>query len=372
MLEVELLPGDGALLAPDWVPWAERLAEMQGAGGAATQDDDDDDDESDDDDDDDEDSDDDDDDDESDDDDVDDDDDSDDDDAVGRPRRRRRRRRHRRAGRRDDDDDDSTGRRLGRPTSPTIRRAPEADADDDSHDDELGRRGRRPAAARRADLTRPLTRASSAGPAGAACTTAPTPRGAGACRRAGVRSAGRRPRSSIERISWRTSSGSIAVKVATRSWLRPSLRYGSVSTMPFARSVAATAAASIDVVEVDRGDDLRAVRRVGDERASRTRRRLGPVVERRRRLAGAGVGPGEAAVARCIQRVWSSSSSSVVSAGVFSVWSSRELSTAFLRLRNSGMYRPLAAIRSMRSIAAGENSASQRPPSEAKFFCGAK
>jgi len=29
-----------------------------------------------------------------------------------------------------------------------------------------------------------------------------------------------------------------------RSWLRPSLRYGSVSTIPFARSVAATAAAS--------------------------------------------------------------------------------------------------------------------------------
>ena len=27
VLEVELLPGDGALLAPPWVPWAERLAE---------------------------------------------------------------------------------------------------------------------------------------------------------------------------------------------------------------------------------------------------------------------------------------------------------------------------------------------------------
>jgi hypothetical protein len=31
VLEVELLPGEGALLAPDWVPWAERLADYQAA-----------------------------------------------------------------------------------------------------------------------------------------------------------------------------------------------------------------------------------------------------------------------------------------------------------------------------------------------------
>jgi hypothetical protein len=31
VLEVELLPGDDALLAPDWVPWAVRLAEYQAA-----------------------------------------------------------------------------------------------------------------------------------------------------------------------------------------------------------------------------------------------------------------------------------------------------------------------------------------------------
>lgn len=31
VLEVELLPGDAALLAPDWVPWAVRLAEYQAA-----------------------------------------------------------------------------------------------------------------------------------------------------------------------------------------------------------------------------------------------------------------------------------------------------------------------------------------------------
>ena len=38
-----------------------------------------------------------------------------------------------------------------------------------------------------------------------------------------------------------------------------------------------------------------------------------------------------------IHASWSSSSSRVLSAGVFSVWFSRELSTAFLRLRKSGM-----------------------------------
>ncbi|MCY1717914.1 DUF3027 domain-containing protein [Microbacterium sp. SL62] len=44
VLEVELLPGDGALLAPDWVPWATRLAEYQAAQAAAAVDDDSDDD----------------------------------------------------------------------------------------------------------------------------------------------------------------------------------------------------------------------------------------------------------------------------------------------------------------------------------------
>ena len=53
---------------------------------------------------------------------------------------------------------------------------------------------------------------------------------------------------SIEAVRARTSAGSIAAKVATRSWLRPSLRYGSVSTMPLALRMPATAAASIDYV----------------------------------------------------------------------------------------------------------------------------
>ena len=48
----------------------------------------------------------------------------------------------------------------------------------------------------------------------------------------------------MQAVSARTSSGSIAGNIAIRSWLRPSLRYGSTSTMPLARSVAASAAAS--------------------------------------------------------------------------------------------------------------------------------
>ncbi len=35
VLEVELLPGDGALLAPDWLPWSERLEEWHAAQAAA-------------------------------------------------------------------------------------------------------------------------------------------------------------------------------------------------------------------------------------------------------------------------------------------------------------------------------------------------
>lgn len=34
VLEAELLPGEGSLLAPDWVPWAERLEELRAAQAA--------------------------------------------------------------------------------------------------------------------------------------------------------------------------------------------------------------------------------------------------------------------------------------------------------------------------------------------------
>jgi hypothetical protein len=30
-MEAELMPGEGALLAPDWVPWAERLEDYRAA-----------------------------------------------------------------------------------------------------------------------------------------------------------------------------------------------------------------------------------------------------------------------------------------------------------------------------------------------------
>jgi len=35
VLELELLPGEGALLAPDWVPWSDRLEEYRAAQAAA-------------------------------------------------------------------------------------------------------------------------------------------------------------------------------------------------------------------------------------------------------------------------------------------------------------------------------------------------
>ena len=34
VMEAELMPGDGALLAPDWVPWAERLEDYRAAQAA--------------------------------------------------------------------------------------------------------------------------------------------------------------------------------------------------------------------------------------------------------------------------------------------------------------------------------------------------
>lgn len=40
VLEVELMPGSGAVLAPDWVPWSDRLAEYTAAQGESESDDD--------------------------------------------------------------------------------------------------------------------------------------------------------------------------------------------------------------------------------------------------------------------------------------------------------------------------------------------
>lgn len=42
VLEVELMPGDGSLLAPDWTPWSERMADWRAAQGDEVEHDDDD------------------------------------------------------------------------------------------------------------------------------------------------------------------------------------------------------------------------------------------------------------------------------------------------------------------------------------------
>ena len=39
VLEAELMPGEGALLSPEWVPWSDRLAEYEAAQGADESDD---------------------------------------------------------------------------------------------------------------------------------------------------------------------------------------------------------------------------------------------------------------------------------------------------------------------------------------------
>src|SRR5688500_3335313 len=50
----------------------------------------------------------------------------------------------------------------------------------------------------------------------------------------------------MHRVSAATSSGSMAGNRATRTWLRPSFRYDSVSTTPLARSTLLTVVASTD------------------------------------------------------------------------------------------------------------------------------
>ncbi|WIA99687.1 DUF3027 domain-containing protein [Curtobacterium sp. MCBA15_012] len=40
VLEVELMPGDGSLVAPEWVPWSERMAEYRASQGESEDDED--------------------------------------------------------------------------------------------------------------------------------------------------------------------------------------------------------------------------------------------------------------------------------------------------------------------------------------------
>ena len=75
-----------------------------------------------------------------------------------------------------------------------------------------------------------------------------------------------------------TSSESMLGNIATRNWLRPSLRYGSVSTIAV-RAKDRRDLVGVDVVaEVDRADDGAAICGVGDE-GRREVRGLGPGVE---------------------------------------------------------------------------------------------
>ena len=73
-----------------------------------------------------------------------------------------------------------------------------------------------------------------------------------------------------------------------------------------------------------------------------------------------------------IQSSCSAISTSVPIAGVLYVWFLRLLSMAIGSDKKSGTQRPEAAICSTRARAAGLITASHSPPSEAKFFCGAK
>ena len=96
-------------------------------------------------------------------------------------------------------------------------------------------------------------------------------------------------------VSVATSSGSIAGNIAMRSWLRPSLRYGSVSTMPLARNARGDGG-GVDVVdEVDGAAHVAALRRLGHERL-REGARLGPAVEQLGRAVAAADGELEAAL----------------------------------------------------------------------------
>ena len=87
-----------------------------------------------------------------------------------------------------------------------------------------------------------------------------------------------------------------------------------MSTMPLARRAAASAAASIDVVEVDRADDQRALGRVGDEGRGELAA-LGPAVEAAGGVGGALDAAGRGRRARASTGPGRSSSSRVARAG---------------------------------------------------------
>ena len=99
----------------------------------------------------------------------------------------------------------------------------------------------------------------------------------------------------MQAVSAWTSVGSTAGNMPIRSWLRPSLRYGSVSTIPFARKHLRDERGVDALGEVDRADDERALGTVRDERC-RVLRRLGPAIQVVRRASGPPDAPVQPAV----------------------------------------------------------------------------
>src|SRR5699024_8528784 len=160
------------------------------------------------------------------------------------------------------------------------------------------------------------------------------------------------------------SSGSMAANVATRSWFRPSLRYGSVSTMPLARRTAATVAASTDasksiVTMTCERSSVRLTNGVAyvEDSAQVYNRSEESLV----RLVAKSKPP-----LAFIHFSCSSSMINVARAGVLYVWFLAELSIAVLRFRKSGTQRSVAAISSASASANREDSTHDRPTPEAK------
>ena len=154
------------------------------------------------------------------------------------------------------------------------------------------------------------------------------------------------------------------------SWFRPSLRYGSVSTISFARRVAASAAASTSASKsiVPTTSD----RFAGPPRTVPRSRSPPPSGRDARGGAGAPHAPVEPAGREHPVELVGEQEERRHGRCVVGLVLARVLERG--RQREEGrLPAPHGAVKLHdRAIAAGLNSASQRPPSEAKPFCGAK
>ncbi len=176
---------------------------------------------------------------------------------------------------------------------------------------------------------------------------------------------------STERVSASTSDGSMAGNIPTRSWLRPSLRYASVSRMPLARSAVQTSFGVDRIVEVDRADHVRPLGRVRARTAWPTRATR-PTRTGSRPTRRCDRPPSRGHRCRASSRAARRASPASPPPGCC-----RSGSWSSCRARSAGRATPDATGRELpisliRSIAAGEQAASHSPPSDAKHFCGAK